>query len=81
MDTTLKNVTVMMVIAFLATLPVWLIRHANDLNLSPEGMSIVIGVICGTLAAVPTSALLMVILTRQDRLAAKKKRRMEGKEQ
>ena len=36
-------------------------------KLSGEAMAIVIGVVCGVAAGIPTSALLLVVLTRRDR--------------
>jgi hypothetical protein len=38
-----------------------------DKQLSPEAMAVVIGVVCGVAAGVPTSLLLLVVLTRRER--------------
>jgi hypothetical protein len=36
-------------------------------KMSAEAMAVVIGVVCGVAAAIPTSLLLLVVITRQDR--------------
>jgi hypothetical protein len=59
---TLKGVVVFLVLAFAVTLAIVVGK-----KMSAEAMAVVIGVVCGILAAVPTSILLLVVLTRQDR--------------
>lgn len=36
-------------------------------RMSAEAMAVVVGVVCGVAAAIPTSALLLVVMTRRDR--------------
>jgi hypothetical protein len=37
-------------------------------QMSAEAMAVVIGVVCGVAASIPTAVLLLVVLTRRDRL-------------
>ena len=36
-------------------------------KMSAEAMAVVVGIVCGVAAAIPTSVLLLVVLTRRDR--------------
>jgi hypothetical protein len=57
-----KQVAVAMGLIFAITLAVVVGKQ-----MSAEAMAVVVGVVCGVAAAVPTSALLVVVLTRGER--------------
>ncbi|MEJ2209974.1 MAG: hypothetical protein P8129_13160 [Anaerolineae bacterium] len=58
----LKQVMVAMSLIFVGVLAVIVAKQ-----MSAEAMAVVIGIICGVLAAIPTSLLLLVVLTRSER--------------
>jgi hypothetical protein len=58
-----KHIVLMMAIAFGVTLAVMVVKE-----MSSDAMAVVLGVVCGVLAAVPTTVLLVLVLTRSDRL-------------
>lgn len=58
----LKQIGVLFGLIFVAALSVVVVKE-----MSSEAMAVVIGVICGVGAGIPTSVLLLVVLTRRDR--------------
>jgi hypothetical protein len=47
-------------------------------QMSAEAMAVVIGVVCGVASGIPTSVLLLVVLTRRDRQRTEKLERRRG---
>jgi len=62
---TLKQVGVALALIFTVTLAVVVAKQ-----MSTEAMAVVIGVVCGVAASIPTSVLLLVVLTHRDRQRA-----------
>ncbi len=57
-----KQIGVALALIFVITLAVVVAKQ-----MSTEAMAVVIGVVCGVAAGIPTSVLLLVVLTRRDR--------------
>ena len=47
-------------------------------QMSAEAMAVVVGVVCGVAAGIPTSVLLLVVLTRRDRQRTDEQERQRG---
>ena len=47
-------------------------------QMSAEAMAVVVGVVCGVAAGIPTSVLLLVVLTRRDRQRSEDQERRTG---
>lgn len=55
------------IVAILGLAFVVVLAAVVGIKMSAEAMAVVIGVICGVAAAIPTSLLLLVVITRQER--------------
>lgn len=58
----LKQVLLLVGLVFAITLAIVVGK-----KMSAEAMAVVVGIVCGVAAAIPTSVLLLVVLTRRDR--------------
>lgn len=67
----LKHIGVLLALVFVVALAVVVVKE-----MSSEAMAVVIGVICGVTAGIPTSGLLLVVLTRRDRQKAEEAERL-----
>ncbi len=62
----IKQMVALLGLAFAVTLAIIIGRQ-----MTTEAMAVVIGVVCGVLAGIPTSVLLLVAMTRRDSLRAR----------
>ena len=71
----LKQALVVLGVVFVGVLAVVIAKQ-----MSAEAMAVVVGVVCGVAAAIPTSLLLLVVLTRNERrrLDAEDRQRRSG---
>jgi hypothetical protein len=70
---TIKQAVVVLGLVFVVALAV-----VVALQMSPEAMAVVIGVICGVAAGIPTSILLLVGITRRDQRRMEQMARQSG---
>jgi hypothetical protein len=61
----LRQIGVLLALVFVVALAVVVVKE-----MSSEAMAVVIGVVCGVSAGIPTSGLMLVVLTRRDRQKA-----------
>ena len=69
-----KHIMLLMAVAFGVTLAVMIGKR-----MSSEAMAVVIGVVCGLLAAIPTTVLLTLALTRGERLGPESGRNRDAR--
>ena len=71
----LKQIGVLLALVFVVALAVVVVKE-----MSSEAMAVVIGVVCGVSAGIPTSGLLLVVLARRDRQRAEDAERRAGRD-
>lgn len=68
-----RHVILVLGAVFAAVLAIFVGRQ-----MSTEAMAVVVGIVCGVTASIPTSFLLLVVLTRRDREGTERRQRQTG---